>query len=66
MSRTLSIPLQIQTTVAGTHHGDPVVIPAELIQAIDAWMCIKDEQEADRVALVLQERINELWLQTPY
>jgi hypothetical protein len=65
MARTLTIPLATVTTVTSTRHGQPVELPIELIQAIDTWYAIKDDQEADRVGLEIQRRIDQLCHLTP-
>lgn len=64
MRQTITIPLQPLTTVTDVHHGPAVVLSEELLQAIDAWQLIKDEEEANRAAERLQERINEICQQT--
>jgi len=56
----ITIPLQEAITVGDVHHGAPVELPAELMQAIDAWQHIVDDGDADRVAATIQERINQL------
>jgi len=60
MISSITIPLQPQVTVTGEHHSPAVTIPDEVWQAVEVWQCIQDDQEADCVAVVLQERINQL------
>jgi hypothetical protein len=61
MSRIVpTIPLQPLVTVNGSYQGAALIIPEEVMAALDAWAAIKDEEEANRVAIVLQERINQL------
>lgn len=59
MSQTIRIPLQEKITVDGNHHGKTIDITPELAQAIQAWLLIIDDNEADRVARAIQSRIDE-------
>lgn len=58
-ARSLSIPLQPLTTVTGSHSGAPVAIAPELLDAVEMWRCILDDDEAARVGANIQARINE-------
>lgn len=59
MSQNIRIPLQDTITVNGTHQSKTVDITPELAQAIQAWLLIIDDDEADRVARAIQSRIDE-------